>query len=312
MKWIEIKIKTTHEAVETMANILHESGVEGVVIEDPQDMQVYQKQATDWDYIDETLLLEMQENVCVKGYLSEGPNLLDNIQLIKERVDQVTEYDIGEGFGEVTTTEVFEEDWSTAWKQYYKPEKIGENIVIKPSWEEYQKSEKEHIIELDPGMAFGTGTHETTRLCIELLEKYVKKGDLVLDIGSGTGILGIVAAKLGSAKVIGVDIDPVAIRVSKENIVINGVEDIVEVREGNALDLVKGKADIIVANIIADVIMDLAKDVREFLNEEGLFIASGIILDRFQDVKKAFERAGLKIVDTEKMGEWLAICSKIE
>lgn len=311
MKWIEIKIKTTHEAVETMANILHESGVEGVVIEDPHDIQVYQNEAVDWDYIDETLLGEVEESVCVKGYLSEAPDLPDKIQLINERVEQIREYDIDTGLGEVTTAEVFEEDWAEVWKQYYKPEKIGKSIVIKPSWEQYQKSEEEYVIELDPGMAFGTGTHETTQLCIKLLENYVKKDSIVLDIGSGTGILGIVAAKLGSAKVIGVEIDPVAIKVSKENILINGVEDIIEIREGNAFDVIKEKGDIVVANIIADTIIDLAKDIRLFLNQNGIFIASGIILERLEDVKDAFKNEDIEIFCTEKMGEWIALCCKI-
>ena len=146
-------------------------------------------------------------------------------------MEQVRDAGIDAGLGEVTIAEVFEEDWSSAWKQYYKPLKIGKNIVIKPSWEKYEGKEWEHIIELDPGMAFGTGTHETTQLCIQLLERYVKEDDIVIDIGSGTGILGIVAAKLKSKRVIGVDIDPIAIKVAKENILINNVEDIFEIRE---------------------------------------------------------------------------------
>jgi ribosomal protein L11 methyltransferase len=311
MKWIEVKIKTTHEAVEIMSNILHESGAEGVVIEDPQDMQVYQNEADDWDYIDESLLGEMEENVCVKGYLSEAPDLSDKIQLINERVEQIREFDIDAGLGEVTTAEVFEEDWSAAWKQYYKPTKVGKSIVIKPTWEKYQKKQGEHIIELDPGMAFGTGTHETTQLCIRLLEDYVKDDSVVLDIGAGTGILGIVAAKLGSTKVIGVDIDPVAVKVTKENILLNRVGDIVEIREGNLFDVLKEKGDIVVANIIADVIIDLVKDIKLFLNRDGIFIASGIILDRLEDVKEVFNNENIEILSIEKMGEWVAICCRI-
>lgn len=311
MKWIEVKIKTTHEAVEIMSNILHESGAKGVVIEDPQDMQVYQNEAEDWDYIDETLLGEMEENVCVKAYLSEAPDLPDKIQLIKERVEQIREFDIDAGLGEVTTAEVFEEDWSAAWKQYYKPAKVGKNIVIKPTWENYQKKYGEHIIELDPGMAFGTGTHETTQLCIKLLEDYVKDDSIVLDIGSGTGILGIAAAKLGSSKVIGVDIDPVAVKVSKENILLNRVEDIVEIREGNLFDVLKEKGDIVVANIIADVIIELVKDIKQFLKRDGIFIASGIIIDRLEDVKDVFNYEDIEILSIEKMGEWVALCCRI-
>lgn len=311
MKWIEVKIRTSHEAVESMSNILHESGAGGVVIEDPQDVIVFQNEADNWDYIDESLLGALEENVCVKGYLSESPNLPDNIQLIKERVEQVREAGIDAGLGEVTTAEVFEEDWSTAWKQYYKPVKIGENIVIKPSWESYKGEEGEQVIELDPGMAFGTGTHETTQLCIKLLEKHVRRGDIVIDIGSGTGILGIVAAKLGSKKVIGVDIDPLAIKVAKENIMINQVEDMFKIREGYLFDQVKEKGDIVVANIVTDVILNLIKDIRSYLNDGGIFIASGIILDRFEDLKLALEGDNIKILSVEKMGEWIALCCSV-
>ena len=211
----------------------------------------------------------------------------------------------------VTTAEVFEEDWSTAWKQYYKPVKIGENIVIKPSWESYKGEEGEQVIELDPGMAFGTGTHETTQLCIKLLEKHVRRGDIVIDIGSGTGILGIVAAKLGSKKVIGVDIDPLAIKVAKENIMINQVEDMFKIREGYLFDQVKEKGDIVVANIVTDVILNLIKDIRSYLNDGGIFIASGIILDRFEDLKLALEGDNIKILSVEKMGEWIALCCSV-
>ena len=311
MKWIEVKIKTSHEAVESMSNILHESGAGGVVIEDPQDVIVFQNETENWDYIDERLLGALEENVCVKGYLSESPNLSDNIQLIKERVEQVRDAGIDAGLGEVTIAEVFEEDWSSAWKQYYKPMKIGKNIVIKPSWEKYEGKEWEHIIELDPGMAFGTGTHETTQLCIQLLERYVKEDDIVIDIGSGTGILGIVAAKLKSKRVIGVDIDPIAIKVAKENILINNVEDIFEIREGHLFDQIKEKGDIVVANIVTDVILDLIKDIRRNLNEQGILIASGIILDRLEDVKSALEEEKIEILSIEKMGEWVALCCRV-
>ncbi|HHT50312.1 MAG TPA: 50S ribosomal protein L11 methyltransferase [Eubacteriaceae bacterium] len=311
MKWIEVKIKTSHEAVESMSNILHESGAGGVVIEDPQDVIVFQNETENWDYIDERLLGALEENVCVKGYLSESPNLSDNIQLIKERVEQVRDAGIDAGLGEVTIAEVFEEDWSSAWKQYYKPLKIGKNIVIKPSWEKYEGKEWEHIIELDPGMAFGTGTHETTQLCIQLLERYVKEDDIVIDIGSGTGILGIVAAKLKSKRVIGVDIDPIAIKVAKENILINNVEDIFEIREGHLFDQIKEKGDIVVANIVTDVILDLIKDIRRNLNEQGILIASGIILDRLEDVKSALEEEKIEILSIEKMGEWVALCCRV-
>lgn len=308
MKWIEVKIKTTHEAVEIISNILHESGVGGVVIEDPQDFKAYQSELGVWDYIDESLINNLGDVVCIKGYLSESPDLPDKIQLIKERVDQIDELYIDAGLKEITTTEVYEEDWSTAWKQYYKPIQIGKNIVIKPTWEPYEGREGQKVIELDPGMAFGTGTHETTQLCIAFLEDYVRRHSLVLDIGTGSGILAIIAAKLGSDQVIGVDIDPIAVKVARENVALNGVEDLVEIREGDLLDVVKEKADIVVANIIADTIIHLMEQIKNFLKKDGIFIASGIILDRQEDVKRACHKEGLRILSIDTMGEWVAIC----
>jgi ribosomal protein L11 methyltransferase len=308
MKWIEVKVITTHEAVETISNILHESGAGGVVIEDPQDFKDLNDDNRNWDYYDESLLNVIDETAIIKAYLSESADLLDEINLIKDRIDLLADYNINVGKGEITTSDVYEEDWATAWKKHYKPTKVGENIIIKPTWEQYQKEPKEIIIELDPGMAFGTGTHETTRLCIEFLESYVKEKDIVLDIGTGSGILGITAAKLGSEKVIGVDFDTTAIRVAKENIIVNKVENIVEIREGNLLHVIHEKADIVVANIIADTIIELSKDMNKFLKKDGIFIASGIILDRIEDVKKALKKENFKIVSIKTMGEWTAIC----
>ncbi|MCR1897848.1 50S ribosomal protein L11 methyltransferase [Irregularibacter muris] len=311
MKWIEVKIITSHEAVDSISNILHEVGAGGVVIEDPQDLEIFQKEKGNWDYIDESLLKLENETVIIRGYLSETPDLLEKINLVRKRVEEISQYDINLGKGEVTTTEVHEEDWATAWKQYYKPTKIGKHIVIKPTWEEYEKKPDEDIIELDPGMAFGTGTHETTQLCVEFLEEHIQSGNNVLDIGTGSGILGIAAGKLGSSKVVAVDLDPVAVQVARKNITLNDLDHVVEVREGNLFDVIHEKADIVVANIIADIIISLSKDVHKFLVDKGIFIASGIILDRLDDVKEALEKQNITILSIKKMGEWAAICCTI-
>lgn len=308
MKWIEVKVKTTHEAVEIVSNILHEAGAGGVVIQDPEDMKVQQKEEGNWDYIDESLWETMAEGVCIKAYLAETPDLSDEMKIVRERIERISEYGVDPGVVEVTTSKVYEQDWSSSWKKYYKPTKVGKYIVIKPTWEEYQEKENEYIIELDPGMAFGTGTHETTRLCIQFLEEYTKESSTVLDIGTGTGILGIAAAKLGSSKVIGVDIDPVAVKVAKENTALNQVEDVVEIRQGDLLDKVTEQGDIVVANIIADVIIELSKIIRKFLKKDGVFIASGIILDRLEDVKEACRRENIEILSIKELGEWAALC----
>lgn len=200
MEWIEVSIKTTTEAVEAVSNILYEAGVAGVVIEDPNDLNLMKRDDNAWDYVDETIFQNDYEGAIVKGYLPETPDLVDKIELIRQSVELLPEYGLNVGLGEVTTLEVHEEDWSQSWKKYYKTTKIGKKIVVKPTWEDYQHHDDEVIIEMDPGMAFGTGTHETTMMCVMELENYVQPNSTVFDIGCGSGILGITAAKLGAKK----------------------------------------------------------------------------------------------------------------
>jgi ribosomal protein L11 methyltransferase len=312
MKWTEVKIKTTTEAVEAVANILYEVGVGGVVIEDPSDPIFTVKGLGDWDYMDEALLDNSYEGAIVKGYLPESEDLIDIIDLIKQNVEKIPLYNLDKGLGEVTTTEVYEEDWESAWKKYYKPKKIGEKVVVKPTWEDYEASEGEIILELDPGMAFGTGTHETTMMCIQNLEKYVKSDSTVLDIGCGSGILSVAAAKLGAKKVVGVDLDEVAIRVSKKNVIDNDVASIVDIRKGNLVEVIEEKADVVVANIIADVVIILSSQIKQFMKEGSVFISSGIILDKVDHVVAALKENGFHIEDIIKMGEWVAIVAMPE
>lgn len=310
MKWIEVKIKTTTEAVEAVSNIMYEAGVGGLVIEDPNDILMKSQNEDDWDYIDPELLETNFEGVIVKGYFPEGENLIDKVELIRQNVEQIPQYNLDKGLGEVTTSEVNDEDWTHTWKKHYKPKRIGNRIVVKPSWEEYIKEDQEIIIELDPGMAFGTGTHETTIMCLQQLEKYVKDSDEVIDVGCGTGILAIGAAKLGAKKVIAVDLDEASVKVSNENIVSNKVDHIVEVRHGNLVDVVNEKSDIVISNIIAEIIVKLVADIHKVLKNDGIFITSGIILDKIQMVKDALMTKGMEVIDVITMGEWACIVSK--
>ncbi|KXZ40087.1 ribosomal protein L11 methyltransferase [Alkalithermobacter thermoalcaliphilus JW-YL-7 = DSM 7308] len=310
MKWIEITIRTTTEATEAVTNILYESGVGGVVIEDSSDFLFQEKNETDWDYIEEEIFNKGYEGSIIKAYLSEENNVVAQIEMIREKIKLLPSYGLDIGEGSIEITQVDEKDWANAWKQYYKPTKVSDKIVIKPTWEDYDPKNDEIIIQLDPGMAFGTGTHETTKMCIIELENVLDKDKTVFDIGCGSGILSIAAAKLGAKKVVGVDLDPVAVKVSKENVKINNVEEIVDIRHGNLMDVIDEKADVIVANIIADIIILLSKDIGKFLYSEGVFISSGIILDKIEDVKKALEDNKFKILDIKTMGEWAVIVSK--
>ncbi|WP_202711163.1 50S ribosomal protein L11 methyltransferase [Sporosalibacterium faouarense] len=312
MKWIEVQVKTTTEAVEVVSNIFYEVGVGGLVIEDPNDIRMQMKTEQDWDYVDPSLLDNVFEGVIVKGYFPQSEDLIDKVELIRQNVEKIPQYNLDKGLGEVTTTEVYEEDWAHGWKKYYKPKKIGKKTIIKPSWEEYSISDDEILIELDPGMAFGTGTHETTIMCLEQLENTIGSNNQVIDVGCGTGILSIGAAKYGANKVIGVDLDEVSVKVSNENVIANNVNEIVEIRHGNLLDVVDEKADVIVANIIAEVIVVLVEDIPKFLNKNGVFISSGIILEKIDMVKEALDKQNLEVVDTIIMGEWACIVSRFK
>lgn len=311
MKWIEVQIKTTAEAVETVSSILYEAGVGGLVIEDPNDIISYANSDENWDYIEASLLEQQYEGVVVKAYFPESEDLIDKIELIKQNIEKIPQYNLDKGLGEVTTSEVYEKDWADSWKKYYKPKKIGDKIVVKPSWEDYEREDNDIIIELDPGMAFGTGTHETTIMCIKQLEKYIKSGHTVFDIGCGSGILSVAAAKLGAERVIGVDLDELSIKVSNENAKINHVDSIIDVRHGNLLDVVKEKANVIVSNIVAEIIAILSKDIPKFLEKNGIFITSGIIHEKIDMVKEAMMEEGLDIIDTITMGEWACIVAKL-
>ncbi|KKB36418.1 50S ribosomal protein L11 methyltransferase [Bacillus thermotolerans] len=311
MKWSEISIQTTNEAVEPISNILHEAGASGVVIEDPAELTKERE-----DRFGEIYELNPQdypaENVVtVKAYLPVTSFLAETVEDIKESIKNLANYDIDIGRNEITTAEVDEEDWATAWKQYYHPVKISERFTIVPTWEDYQPvSTDELIIELDPGMAFGTGTHPTTVMCLQALERYVKEGDHVVDVGTGSGVLSIGAALLGAGEVTALDLDEVAVKSARENVELNKTDKKVTVLQGNLLDGINGQADVIVANILADVIISFADDAAEKVKPGGCFISSGIIGQKKEDVKTAIQKAGFTVEETVIMEDWVAIIAK--
>ena len=313
MKWIEVTIKTTTEAVEAITNILDDLGTGGVMIEDPKDFFFQKKNELDWDYIEEEVFNKRNsDGVLIKTYISEERNVVELVEIIKQKVSTLTGFGIDIGEGSVSLGQVNEEDWANEWKKYYKPTKIGEKLVVKPTWEEYLVQDGDLVIELDPGMAFGTGTHETTTMCMRELEKYVTEDSKVFDIGCGSGILAIAAAKLGAKDVIAVDLDEVAVKVAAENVNHNNVQDSVKVLHGNLIDVVNDKADVVVANIIADIIKILAKDVHSCMKEDAVFISSGIIHAKVDEVKESLIENGFKIIEVKTLGEWNAIVAKLK
>lgn len=310
MKWSEISIHTTNEAIEPISNILHEAGASGVVIEDPFDLikeredqfgEIYQLNPDDYP----------EEGVIIKAYLPVNSFLGETVEGIKEAINNLILYNIDIGLNKVTISEVNEEEWATAWKKYYHPVKISDKFTIVPTWEEYEpQSDEELIIELDPGMAFGTGTHPTTIMCIQALERFVKKGDVVIDVGTGSGVLSIAAALLKAKKVISLDLDDVAVTATRINIKLNKVQDVVTVSQNNLLDGVDQQADVIVANILAEVIVRFTDDAYERLKSGGFFITSGIIKQKRNEVEEALKSSGFIIEETLTMEDWVAIIAK--
>lgn len=302
MKWMEIVVKTSMENEDYISDILYQVGADGLAIEDPRDILNLSQHKEDWDFVDSNLIKGELDDIYIKAYFPETKDLENIKNFINKRINKEQ--------GEISFNEVDDKDWSESWKKYYKPQRIGKSILIKPSWEPVEEGAGDIIVELDPGMAFGTGTHETTIMCTEALESLLKTGDSVYDIGCGSGILSIVASKLGASKVVGVDLDPTSIKVSNENIILNNVEDNVRIIEGNLLDVVEDKVDIIVSNIIAEIIVKMTGDLKEYLVEDGIFIASGIILDKIDLVKNALLENGFNILDTKTLGEWACITAK--
>ena len=307
-EWLELTVNTSSEAVEAVCGILYNTGVSGISIEDPDDIEYKKKNQGDWDYFDDELL-KVKDGAIVKGYYKKDDSFEGYLKYIEKAVNDLKNFGIDKGKGMVIVKEVKEEDWENNWKKYYKPTKIGNKIIIKPIWEKYVSKAGEIVVELNPGMAFGTGTHETTRMCIEALEKYVSPNVTVFDIGTGSGILAIVAAKLNAKKVIGVDLDPVAIDSAKENVLYNGLDNI-EIRHGDLMKVINGKAEIVVANIIADVIMFLADDIKKFMMPNGYFITSGIIKDKKDEVVNKLISSRFSIEEVNTQGEWVCIIGK--
>ncbi|MBU5427126.1 50S ribosomal protein L11 methyltransferase [Tissierella pigra] len=305
MNWTEVKIKTTAELEDLVSSILYDAGATGLAIEDPRDILELSKYKENWDFVDPDLINIESDEISIKAYFSEEENVEEIIEEIKIRMKANST--IALGSNEINIAVINDEDFADSWKKYYKPLRIGKKILIKPSWEECTLEEDDILIELDPGMAFGTGTHETTIMCTEALEEYVKQGDTVYDIGCGSGILSIVAAKLGAKKVVGVDLDEVCVKVSNENIQLNNVSDIVEIKNGNLLDVVEGKANIIVSNIIAEIIAKMTKDLKAYLKDSGIFITSGIIIEKIDLVEKALIENGFKILEIKKQNSWACI-----
>lgn len=310
MKWSEIRIHTTNEAIEPISNILYEAGASGIVIEDSFELvkeredrfgEIYQLNPDDYP----------DEGVIIKAYLPVNSFLGEAVDEIKEAINNLIRYNIDIGDNKVTISEVNEEEWATAWKKYYNPVKISKKFTIVPTWEDYQPVQSDElIIELDPGMAFGTGTHPTTVMSIQALEETVRPGDTVIDVGTGSGVLSIAAALLGAEKITALDLDEVAVQSARLNIKLNKVQSVVNVEQNDLLKGIDEQADVIVANLLAEIITRFTDDAYRLVKKDGFFITSGIISQKRKDVESALENSGFILQETLVMEDWVTIIAK--
>lgn len=308
MKWCEISMQTSHEAVELIAEIFRDLGASGVVIEDPELVNDYITSGK-WDYTDIPIAKET-EVVVEKAYLPVNGELEGRIQTLQQEIKALESRGVNTAPAVLTTAELQDEDWSDTWKQYFHTEKPGERVVIKPTWEEHEPKDDEVVIELDPGAAFGTGTHATTSMCIRQLEKLVKPGMTVFDVGTGSGILSIISAKLGAKNIQAVDYDDSVLKIVEENLEQNNVQDIISVAQSDLMQNVHGKAELVIANIIADIIIRLFDQLDEHLEQGGTLLTSGIIEDRIEDVLAAAEKHGYGVVERLENKGWACITFK--
>ncbi|WP_010632227.1 50S ribosomal protein L11 methyltransferase [Sporolactobacillus vineae] len=310
MKWSEICIHTTENAVEPVTGILYEAGAGGVAIEDATDLDrnsendgtVYDLDPDDYP----------EEGVNVKAYLPLNSFLGETVGEIRQSLEHLESCGFNPGDHKVTISEHNEEEWATAWKKYYRPAKVGSRFIISPAWIDNPpvKSGRQ-IVELDPGMAFGTGTHPTTVLCIEALEKYLEPGSRVLDVGTGSGVLSIVATKLGAEHVLGVDLDDVAVQSARLNVKLNHVDKAVSVRKNDLARGIGQKYNLIVGNLLAELVVRLASDnIGQNLEDDGVLIVSGLIRTKRDQVREALQSNHLTVCDEARNGDWLVLVAR--
>ena len=302
MKYVELTISTNTIGSELVSDILWNYTDQGVAISDMNDiLELDKMKKGTWDYVDEELLKNKTEEVFVKGFIPKDEP--EKLSAVKEEVLALKDFGFDVGALTFTERDVDGDEWKEKWKENFKPIHIGDRVVVCPEWIAYEKSSEEIIIKLDSNMAFGTGEHETTSMCVEMLSKYVQSGSTVIDVGSGSGILGITASKLGAKRVIMTDIDECATTASEHNVILNGVTN-AEVYLKNLLDDVTLVGDIVVANIMAEVLIGFSQGIKNNVAVGGKVILSGILTTKSDAVRKAYEDAGFTHIETKIKGEW--------
>ena len=324
MNFIELFVETSREGLEPVSGLLYQQGVTGLIVEDPADFAAFlNNPSRDWDYVDDGLKAQKESAPTgITFYVSDTPAGYDTVKTVAIALQTLKNKEKELDLGPLTLSRknVKEEDWANNWKQYFKPFPVGQNLLIRPSWEEIPAAETRKVLTIDPGHVFGTGGHETTSMCLEHLERWVRPGDTVFDIGCGSGILSIGALLLGAKEATAIDIDPDAVSIAYENAERNGIDRAVyHVLSGN---ITKDREleqsfhgrdfDVVVANIVADVIIILCRRVRRCIRPGGVFIVSGIIQDRMEDVMGVLSLNKFTVEDITVKGEWAAMAARYE
>ena len=315
MKYLEVKIEVDPKRLDLLVDNLNDEGFDQLIINDPADAQdiIDHKDIYKYDYLSEEVTEDLERWPEINIYLPDDEEGMYQMQAVQECIWTTITYlnDMGDHEAQysfrVSQQLTDDQDWLYKWQDYFKPTKVSERFVVKPTWENYEAKDGDLVIEIDPGMAFGTGTHETTSMCLKALEKYVKPEQAVLDVGCGSGILAIGAALLGAKEALGIEIDTDAVEIAKSNVELNKLTDKIRIQYGDLTKGVDYKADIVVANLMADLVMMLTADVAKHLKEGGIYISSGIIDDKEEVVSKAITDAGFKIIEVLHDGEWVAI-----
>ena len=285
MRWAEIQVETTAQAQDAVGNIMFENGCGGIAIQG-------------------------EAPVLVRCYLPADDRLEERLLRIQAAIAGLPGFGLEIGSGKVTIGYVEEQDWVEAWKRFFHTTRVGRRVVIKPTWEEYKPAPDDVVVAIDPGMAFGTGTHPTTRLCLQALEKYMRRGAVVADFGTGSGILALAAAKLGASLVIAFDSDETAVRVARANVQQNDLEESIEVHRTDSPDFINVQVDLITANLVAETIMAFSESLAGLLRTGGVLIASGIISDRSLEVEQSLRNAGFDIAERFSEGEWAVLAAR--
>ena len=324
MDFLEAFVETSEIGIEMASGVVYANGVTGIMVEDQRDFSEFMKDPNrQWDYIDDELMKQkLTQKNGITFFVTDNASGIETLNAIKADLKRVKDeekiFDVG-SFN-LTVKNVKEEDWANNWKKYFKPFPVGDKVVIKPSWEEYVEKEGRVVLNIDPGHIFGTGSHETTKGCIEFIEKFVSGGERVADIGCGSGILAIAALLLGADFASAVDIDPNAVEIVRQNAELNCIKpEKYEVFAGDILndcdiqEKFNGKKyDMAFANIVADIVIPLSAMVPDFIRDKGIFICSGIISERLNDVMEALNKNGFEILEITRKKDWCAIASRLK